>query len=85
VRAVNADPILATDGSGQGVTKISGSLVMFDAESDISNGGILGTDGGQLTITPGKGDSAGDATLLFELSGDPALAVGFMGYWTCNT
>ncbi|MQQ10499.1 DUF305 domain-containing protein [Epibacterium sp. SM1979] len=85
VRAVNSDPILATDGSGQGVTKISGSLVMFDAEGDISNGGVLGTDGGRLTITPGEGDSAEGATLLFQLSGDPALAVGFMGYWTCKT
>ncbi|CUH85984.1 hypothetical protein [Thalassovita mediterranea] len=67
------------------MTKISGSLVMFGAEGDISDGGVLGTYGGQLTITPGEGDSAEDATLLFELSGDPALAVGFMGYWTCKT
>lgn len=85
VRAVNADPILATDGSGQGVAKVSGSLVVFEAEGDLSNGGVLDTEGGQLTITPGEGDSGEDATLLFELSGDPALAVGFMGYWTCNT
>ncbi len=83
IRAVNAEPILATDGSGIGVAKISESLVTFTAAGPVSSGGVLITDGGQMTLSPG--DTSGeDATLLFELTGEQPLAVGFTGYWNCN-
>jgi hypothetical protein len=83
IRAVNANPILVTDGNGTGVAKISGSLVTFVADSPANSGGVLAADGGQMTLAPGdvNGD---DATLLFELTGSQPLAVGFTGYWTCS-
>ena len=81
VRAVNAEPILATDGNGQGVAKVSNALVRFTGAGSLAQGGTLSADGGRMTVTPGSGD---DATLLFELTGETPLAVGFMGYWTCN-
>ena len=84
VRAVNAEPVLATDGSGNGVAKISGSLVSFQANGSISTGGVMNADGGRMTVTPGMGDDGEDATLLFELTGEQPLKVGFMGYWSCN-
>ncbi|MDA7429151.1 DUF305 domain-containing protein [Primorskyibacter aestuariivivens] len=83
VRAVNADPVLATDGSGNGVAKVSGALVTFQADGGVSNGGVMSGDGGRLTVSPGEGNDGEDATLLFELTSEPALAVGFMGYWNC--
>ena len=85
MRAVNADPILATDGNGQGVAKVSGALVQFNGSGNVASGGVLSADGGRMTVTPGEGASGDGAELLFELNGDPALAVGFMGYWTCNS
>lgn len=84
VRAGNANPVLATDGNGNGVAKISGSLVMFQANGGISNGGVLTADGGRMTVASGTGDDGEDATLLFELTGEQPLKVGFMGYWSCN-
>ena len=84
IRAVNADPVLATDSNGQGVAKVSGALVRFAGAGSLAQGGILSADGGQMTVTPGSGDDGDDATLLFELTGETPLAVGFMGYWTCN-
>lgn len=83
VRAVNVDPVLATDGSGNGVAKVSGALVTFQADGGVSNGGIMSADGGRITVSPSEGNDGEDATLLFELTGEPALAVGFMGYWNC--
>ncbi|WP_083484429.1 DUF6692 family protein [Loktanella sp. 3ANDIMAR09] len=83
IRAVNANPILVTDGIGTGVAKISGSLVTFAADGPVNSGGLLTADGGQLTLTPGDADGD-DATLLFELTGAQPLAVGFTGYWTCS-
>lgn len=83
IRAVNANPILVTDGNGTGVAKISGSLVTFAADGPVNSGGLLTADGGQLTLTPGDADGD-DATLLFELTGAQPLAVGFTGYWTCS-
>ena len=85
IRAVNADPILATDSNGQGVAKVSGALVQFNGAGSVASGGVLSADGGQISITPGTGESGEDATLIFELTGDPALAVGFMGYWSCDS
>ncbi|MBM1312146.1 DUF305 domain-containing protein [Sulfitobacter mediterraneus] len=84
VRAVDAEPVLATDGSGNGVAKISGSLVSFEANSSISTGGVMTADGGRMTVAPGTGNDGEDATLLFELIGEQPLKVGFMGYWSCN-
>ena len=84
VRAVNAEPVLATDGSGNGVARISGSLVMFQANGGVSTGGVLTADGGRMTVTRGTGDEGEDATLLFELMGEQPLKVGFTGYWSCN-
>ena len=84
VRAVNADPVLATDGSGNGVAKVSGALVTFQADDGVSDGGIMAADGGRMTVTPGEGIDGEDATLLFELTGNPALSVGFTGYWNCT-
>ena len=84
VRAVNANPVLATDGNGNGVAKISGSLVMFQANGGISHGGVLTANGGRMTVASGTGDDGEDATLLFELTGEQPLKVGFMGYWSCN-
>ncbi|KKL79871.1 hypothetical protein LCGC14_2010510, partial [marine sediment metagenome] len=82
IRAVNADPILVTDGSGNGLAKISGSLVNFTAQGTATSGGVLSADGGQFKQ---QGDvDGGDATLLFELTGETPLTVGFTGYWTCN-
>jgi hypothetical protein len=84
IRAVNANPILVTDGNGTGVAKISGSLVTFAADGPVNSGGLLTADGGQLTLTPGDADGD-DATLLFELTGEQPLAVGFTGYWNCSS
>ncbi len=84
VRAVNAEPVIATDGSGNGVAKISGSLVTFQASGSISPGGVMTADGGRMTVTPGTGDDGADATLVFELTGEQPLKVGFMGYWSCS-
>ena len=84
IRAVNADPVLVTDGTGNGVAKLSGSLVNFTAQGTVTSGGVLSADGGQFTLTPGDGADGEDATLLFELMGETPLAVGFTGYWTCN-
>ncbi|WP_281982846.1 DUF305 domain-containing protein [Thalassorhabdomicrobium marinisediminis] len=83
VRAVNARPILATDADGTGLAKISGALVRFETDGDLRDGGVLSADGGRLTLEPGDADGEG-ATLLFELTGETPLAVGFDGYWTCN-
>ncbi|HBM41461.1 MAG TPA: DUF305 domain-containing protein, partial [Sulfitobacter sp.] len=44
---------------------------------------VLSADGGQFTLAPGDADGE-DATLLFELTGETPLTVGFTGYWTCN-
>ena len=85
VRAVNADPILATDGNGQGIAKVSGSLVQFEATGSVASGGVLMADGGQMTVAMSDADNGEGSTLLFELTGETPLAVGFMGYWTCNS
>lgn len=85
VRAVNADPILVTDSRGRGFAKVSGSLVEFSGTDTLADGGELTAEGGRMTVVPGEGSDGEDASLLFELTGDPALAVGFMGYWTCNS
>lgn len=82
--AVNSDPVLATDGDGTGVAKVSGALVTFSSETNVSGGGILTADGGQIALTPGEADDGEGATLLFELTGSTPLTVGFMGYWTCT-
>lgn len=84
VQAVSSNPVLVTDGAGKGVAKVSGALVIFQGEGSVANGGVLAAGGGQMTVTPGDGEDGENASLLFELTGDPALAVGTMGYWTCN-
>lgn len=85
VRAVTADPVLAMVGT-TGVAKISGSLIRMEAEApaDLVQGGTLGADGIRMTVTPGDADG-GSADLVFELLSEPALRIGFDGYWTCNT
>jgi len=83
IRAVNADPILVTDGAGNGVAKISGSLVNFTSQDTVTSGGVLSADGGQFTLAPGDADGE-DATLLFELTGETPLTFGCTGYWTFN-
>ena len=65
------------------VAKISGSLVNFTSQDTVTSGGVLSADGGQFTLAPGDADGE-DATLLFELTGETPLTVGFTGYWTCN-
>lgn len=84
VRAVNADPVFATDGNGIGIAKVSGALVNFESASPVADGGVLATDAGRITITRGDGEDGEDATLLFEITQEPGLSVGFMGYWTCS-
>ena len=85
VRAINADPILATDGNGQAIAKVSGALVTFSAQSSVASGGVLTADGGQVTLTPSDADDGEGSSLLFELTGETPLAVGFMGYWACSS
>lgn len=85
VRAVNADPILATDGNGQAIAKVSGALVTFSAQGSVASGGVLAADGGQVTLKPSDAEDGEGSSLLFELTGETPLAVGFMGYWTCNS
>ena len=75
VRAVNADPILATDGNGQGIAKVSGSLVQFEATGSVAPGGVLMADGGQMTVAMSDADNGEGSTLLFELTGETPLAV----------
>jgi hypothetical protein len=41
-------------------------------------------DGGQMTVAMSDADNGEGSTLLFELTGETPLAVGSMGYWTCN-
>jgi hypothetical protein len=84
VRAVTADPVLATAGA-QGVTKISGSLIRMEAEgaTDLAQGGALAAEGIRMTVNPRGGDDQ-NASLVFELLTEPALRIGFDGYWTCN-
>jgi len=84
LRAVTADPVLVTAGA-QGVTKISGSLIRMEAEgaTGLAQGGVLAADGIRMTITP-RGEDDQNASLVFELLTEPALRIGFDGYWTCN-
>ena len=82
-RSVTADPVLAVGPDGQGVTAISGQLVELSAEAPPSPDGVVAaTDGMILRVTPEE-DPA-EATLIFELQTEPALTVGYDGYWTCN-
>lgn len=83
-RAVNADPVLATAADGTAVASLSEALVLFDGTATPA-GGTVTAEGGQMTVTPGTGADGEDATLIFELTGDRPLRVGFTGYWTCNS
>ena len=83
-RAVNADPIFATDGAGSGLAKISESLVSFVNANTEGPVGAFEADGGRMTLIEGDADGE-NATLLFELTGEQPLAVGSNGYWTCKS
>jgi len=69
---------------GQGITKISGQLVALQTlGTPGADGTIAKTDGLEIIISPeGPGR---EAKLLFELSTDPSLVVGYDGYWACGT
>lgn len=84
VQAIDASPVLATDSNGTGIAKISGALVRFESESSLADGGVVATEGGEIAVVPGAGTLGEDATLLFKLTVDPGLLVGFSGYWTCD-
>lgn len=77
-RAVDADPILAT-ANGRGVAKISGSLVVLTGEAP-----TLEAEGIRMTLTPPESDDGEGADLIFDLTTEPPLRVGFDGYWTCT-
>ncbi len=83
-RGVTADPIFAATVYGQGITKISGQLVALQTlGTPGADGAIAKTEGLEIIISPeGPGR---EANLLFELSTDPSLVVGYDGYWTCGT
>lgn len=76
-RAVTADPILATSGNN-GVMKVSGDLVTLQGGAD----GIFATDGASMSVSETGDDN--NAKLIFDLKTDPALTVGFDGYWSCS-
>ena len=80
-RAVDADPILATTADGTGVTKISGSLIALTGDAR-----TFSADGMTMTLTP-DGDGTGEtrpADLVFDLTTDPPLRVGYRGELVCN-
>ncbi|MGR3494654.1 DUF305 domain-containing protein [Citreimonas sp.] len=81
-RSVTAEPVLAVGREGQGVTAISGQLVELSATTPPSpEGTVAETDNLVITVTPEDDD---EATLVFELDTEPALTVGYDGYWSCG-
>ena len=73
-RAVDADPILAVSGD-KGVIKVSGSLIELAPEGTDR----FSADKVNVSIAPAE-----DGTdMIFDLTTDPALRVGFNGYWNC--
>ena len=78
-RAVDADPVLATTADGRGVVKVSGSLIMLDGD-----GATLTAEGLRLTVTPWADGEEGRADLLFEMTTEPPLRVGYGGWLDCN-
>jgi hypothetical protein len=73
-RAVNADPVLATTGN-EGVIKLSGGLIKLQSEDN----GIFNADAVTLTLR----EQEEGTDMIFDLATDPALRIGFNGYWTC--
>ncbi|WP_299843668.1 DUF6692 family protein [uncultured Jannaschia sp.] len=78
-RAVDADPVLATTANSRGVVKVSGSLIMLDGD-----GATLAAEGLRLTVTPWADGEEGRADLLFEMTTEPPLRVGYGGWLDCN-
>ncbi len=80
-RATDADPILATSADGRGVTKVSGSLIMLSGDAT-----TLTADGMTMTLTPDGEDGAETrpADLVFDLTTEPPLRVGYRGELVCN-
>ena len=82
-RGTNTDPVLVVGADGSAAIKISGQLVQLTSEaSPTVNGTVSLTDGLRITVTPN--DTAGEATLLFDLATTPSLTVGYDGYWACD-
>jgi hypothetical protein len=71
---VNADPVLATTGN-EGVIKLSGGLIKLQSEDN----GIFNADAVTLTLR----EQEEGTDMIFDLATDPALRIGFNGYWTC--
>ena len=84
IRAVNADPIFVTTGTN-GLAKVSESLIQLTSATaaDRAQGGAYSAEGISMAVTTDDDNDEG-AKLVFELSTEPPLRVGFDGYWTCN-
>ena len=83
-RQRDADPIFAIAPDRSATTKLSGQLIALNAAAPPgAEGATAGTDGMRLSVEAGEGEGK-DATLRFELRTDPALSVGYKGYWTCD-
>ncbi len=80
LRAVDADPILATSGT-DAVVKISDSLILLGSDATIAQGGTVSAEGIAMQVTPD--DSGEGAKLVMDLSTEPPLRIGFDGYWRC--
>ena len=78
-RAVDADPVLATTADGRGVTKVSGSLVMLAGDD-----ATLTAEGLRMTLSPWTDGEEGRADLVFEMTTEPPLRVGYGGWLDCN-
>lgn len=71
---------VAAGANGDAVVKINGALLALSGEAD-PNGGRFTADGLSLTVAPtGDGDRA---TLVLDLTTEPALRVGYDGLYRC--
>lgn len=81
-RGIDADPVFAVAADGASVTKVSGQLVMLTAGEALGDAGVAAqTEGLRVTVTPNAAQD--EATLLFDLTAEQPLTVGYDGYWTC--
>lgn len=81
-RGIDADPVFAVAADGASVTKVSGQLVLLTADGILGDAGFAAqTEGLRVTVTPNAAQD--EATLLFDLTAEQPLTVGYDGYWTC--
>lgn len=81
-RGIDADPVFAVAADGASVTKVSGQLVMLTAGEALGDAGVAAqAEGLRVTVTPNAAQD--EATLLFDLTAEQPLTVGYDGYWTC--